>query len=41
LHDAELTAVFINHPDFASANAFVDANAVALRPEIPICDKSP
>jgi hypothetical protein len=41
LHDAELTAVFVNHPDFASSDAFVDANAVALRPEIPICDKSP
>jgi hypothetical protein len=41
LHDAELTAVFINHPDFASSNPFIDADTIALRPEIPICDNSP
>src|SRR5712692_4282842 len=40
LHDAELAAFFINHPDFASADSFVDANAVAL-PEAAFCDKSP
>src|SRR5215471_39529 len=41
LHHAKLTAVFVNHPDFASTYAFVDANTVALLPEIPICDSSP
>jgi hypothetical protein len=41
LHDAKLTAVFVNHPDFASSNPFIDADAIALRPEIPICDNSP
>jgi len=41
LHDAELTAVFVNHPDFASSNPFIDADPIALRPEIPICDSSP
>jgi hypothetical protein len=41
LHDAELAAIFVYHPDFASTDAFVDANAVALLPEIPICDNSP
>jgi hypothetical protein len=41
LHDAELTAVFVNHPDFASSNPLIDANPIALRPEIPICDNSP
>jgi hypothetical protein len=40
LHDAELTALIINHPDFASTDSFVDANAVAL-PEAAFCDKSP
>src|SRR5712692_251284 len=40
LHDAELAALIINHPDFASADSFVDANAVAL-PEAAFCDKSP
>ncbi|HSC46318.1 MAG TPA: hypothetical protein VLC94_10815 [Candidatus Acidoferrum sp.] len=41
LHYAELTTIFINHPDLASANPFVDADSVALRPEIPISDNSP
>src|SRR2546429_6320328 len=40
LHDAQLTTLFINHPDFASPDSFVDANAVAL-PEAAFCDKSP
>jgi hypothetical protein len=40
LHEAELAAFFIDHPDFASADSFVDANAVAL-PEAAFCDKSP
>jgi hypothetical protein len=40
LHDAELAAFFVNHPDFASADSFVDTNAVAL-PEAAFCDKSP
>src|SRR6202165_1099523 len=40
LHDAELAAFFINHPDLASANPLVYANTVAL-PEVPFCDKSP
>src|SRR2546421_153416 len=40
LHDAQLTTLFINPPDFASPDSFVDANAVAL-PEAAFCDKSP
>jgi len=40
LHDAELATFFIDHPDFASPDPFVDANAVAL-PEAAFCDKSP
>src|SRR5437667_2527259 len=40
LHDAELATFFIDHPDFASPDSFVDANAVAL-PEAAFCDKSP
>jgi hypothetical protein len=40
LHDAELAAFFINHPDLAGANPLVDADAVAL-PEAAFCDKSP
>src|ERR1700732_4016731 len=40
LHDAELAALFINHPDLASADSFVNANTVAL-PEAAFCDKSP
>src|SRR6266852_6595695 len=40
LHDAELAALIINHPDFASADSLVYANAVGL-PEAAFCDKSP
>lgn len=40
LHDAQLAAFFIYHPDLASANPLVDADAVAL-PEAAFCDKSP
>src|SRR5579859_6258543 len=40
LHDAELAALFINHPDLSGANAFIDADAVAL-PEAAFCDKTP
>jgi hypothetical protein len=40
LHDAQLPALFINHPDFASPNALVDADTVRL-PEIPLSDKNP
>src|SRR5260370_315818 len=40
LHDAELAALIINHPDFASADSLVHANAVGL-PEAAFCDKSP
>src|SRR5260370_30926001 len=40
LHDAELAAFFINHPDLASPDSFVNTNAVAL-PEAAFCAKSP
>src|SRR5260370_1951805 len=40
LHDAELAALIINHPDFASADSLVDANTVGL-PEAAFCDVSP
>jgi hypothetical protein len=40
LHHPQLTAFFVNHPDFASPNPFVNANPLNL-PEIPISDKSP
>src|SRR5580700_6028271 len=40
LHDAKLAAVFINHPDLASANPLVDADAIAL-PEAAFCDIPP
>src|SRR2546430_142110 len=40
LHDAELAALFINHPDLARPYAFINANTVAL-PEVPFCDKCP
>ena len=40
LHDSKLGSVFINHPDFAGPNPFIDAGTVAL-PEIPISDKFP
>jgi hypothetical protein len=35
-----LATVFINHPDIASANPFVHADAIAL-PEAAFCDNSP
>jgi hypothetical protein len=41
LHYSELAALFVNHPDFASANPIVDTDSVAHLPEIPLCDKSP
>ena len=41
LHDPELAALFVNHPDFASANPIVHTDSVAHLPEIPLCDKSP
>src|SRR5579863_1454637 len=41
LHYPELAALFVNHPDFASANPIVDTDSVAHLPEIPLCDKSP
>jgi hypothetical protein len=40
LHDAELAAFFINNPDFARPDTFVNANAVAL-PESTFRDISP
>jgi len=40
LHDAQLPTFFVNHPDFPSANTFVDTDAIGL-PEIPLCDKTP
>ena len=40
LHDAKLAALFINHPDLASANPLVDADAIAL-PEAAFCDIPP
>jgi hypothetical protein len=40
LHDPELAALIVDHPDFASADSLVDANAVRL-PEAAFCDKSP
>ena len=41
LHYPELAALFVNHPDFASANPIVHTDSVAHLPEIPLCDKSP
>ena len=41
LHYPELATLFVNHPDFASANPIVDTDSVAHLPEIPFCDKSP
>jgi hypothetical protein len=32
--------LIVNHPDFASPDSLVDANAVRL-PEAAFCDKSP
>jgi hypothetical protein len=40
LHDAKLAALFINHPDLASANPLVNADAIAL-PEAAFCDIPP
>jgi hypothetical protein len=40
LHDSQLRAFFVNHPNFPSTYPFVDANTVGL-PEIPFSDKSP
>src|SRR4029077_14427646 len=40
LHNAELAAFFVNHPDLARPNALVYANAVSL-PEAAFSDKSP
>src|SRR6266571_3863901 len=40
LHDAELRAIFVNHPDFACPNPLVYACAVTL-PEVAFSDKSP
>ena len=40
LHYTKLATFFIDHPDFPSANSFVNANTVGL-PEIPLSDKSP
>jgi len=40
LHDAQLSAFFVNHPDFASSNPLVDADTVRL-PKIPISDNNP
>jgi len=40
LHDAQLPTIFVNHPDFASSNPFIDADTVRL-PEIPLSDKTP
>jgi len=40
LHDAELAAFFVDHPDLARPNPLVYANAVAL-PEGTFSDKSP
>jgi len=36
----QLPTIFVNHPDFASSNPFVDADTVRL-PEIPLSDKTP
>jgi hypothetical protein len=35
-----LPTIFVNHPDFASSNPFIDADTVRL-PEIPLSDKTP
>jgi hypothetical protein len=40
LHDAQLPAIFVNYPDFASPDPLVDADTVRL-PEIPLSDKTP
>ena len=40
LHYTKLGTFIINHPDFPSANSFVNTNTVGL-PEIPLSDKSP
>jgi thiamine kinase-like enzyme len=40
LHDSKLAALFINHPDLASANPLVDADAITL-PEAAFCDIPP
>jgi hypothetical protein len=41
LHDAQLAAFFVDHPDFTGANSFVYTSAVALLPEVAFCDISP
>src|SRR5579859_120968 len=40
LHDPKLRAFFVDHPDFARPNAFIDARTIAL-PEAAFCDISP
>jgi hypothetical protein len=40
LHYSKLATFFVNHPDFAGAYPFVDADTVGL-PEIPFSDKTP
>src|ERR1700685_3943806 len=41
LHDAQLAAFFVDHPDFTGSDSFIYASAVALLPEVAFCDISP
>jgi hypothetical protein len=41
LHDAELAAFFVDHPNFTGSNSFVYPSAVGLLPEVAFCDNSP
>jgi len=40
LHDAKLAALFINHPEFARPDPFVNSDTVTL-PEAAFCDIPP
>jgi len=40
LHDAKLTAFFINDPDFSRSDTLVHSSAIGL-PEVTFCDNSP
>ena len=40
LHYTKLATFIINHPDFPSADSFINTNTVGL-PEVPLSDKSP
>ena len=41
LHDAELTAFFIDDPDFTRPDALVYSSAIGRLPEVAFCDISP